>query len=341
MAKKYIYNSLGFNGENRVSTISDIQKIRAKSLEIQCLIDDFFDIFQSFSNIEGKNIKYYIIMSDRFRITNFINMFNVFQKLTEYKDVISGVEISFSSQLKYADINKLLDFLKNIDRKMELKLNISGFKCLDFIQLDLLKKSNPKVNFQIAINQSYNGKFEDNNNNDNVYDLDTTRDIKLRINDIIRLIPVGYTEVEKVLFVYKYLGKRVKYDYIIAGLDNEARNLCDKDSIYDVLFKNRGVCSGIATTFRVIMDELGIECYCIDSRTHQWNIIKINGYWYHLDLTWDLDNIKNNQELQYFLKSANFMLNVDSHETSDSNANNKYFAQKSLNKRLYNRVWAC
>lgn len=341
MSKKYIYNSFGFNGEDRVSSVSDVQRIRAKSIEIRCLVDDFFEVVKKFSNIEDKTIKYHITMADNIRITNFRNMFNTLSQLIEYKDVISMVEISFSSELKHADINKLLDFLKNIDKKMNLKLNISSFKCLNFLQLDLLKKSNPKVNFQIAVNQSYNGKFEDNNNNDNVYDLDTTRDIKLRINDIIRLIPAGYTEVEKVLFVYKYLGKRVIYDYIIAGLDNEARNLCDKDSIYDVLFKNRGVCSGIATTFRVIMDELGIECYCIDSKNHQWNIIKINGYWYHLDLTWDLDNIKNNQELQYFLKSANFMLKVESHETSDSNANNKYFAQKSLNKRLYNKVWAC
>ena len=84
MAKKYIYNSLGFNGEDRVSSVSDIQRLRTKSIEIRCLVDDFFEVVKKFSNIEDKTIKYHVAMADNIRITNFRNMFNTLSQLIEY-----------------------------------------------------------------------------------------------------------------------------------------------------------------------------------------------------------------------------------------------------------------
>ena len=57
------------------------------------------------------------------------------------------------------------------------------------------------------------------------------------------------------------------------------------------------------------MNLLGVECYYVSSElmNHGWNIIKINGEYYHVDVTWDdpvLDNFGMVNH-DYFLLSDN------------------------------------
>lgn len=144
--------------------------------------------------------------------------------------------------------------------------------------------------------------------------------------------------MEKVLFIYKYLGKKVKYDKKIGRIPTQVeRKNHDMNSIYHILFKNKGVCSDIATTFRIILNALGIECKVVSSVGHEWNVVKLNGKWYHLDLTWDLDNIKKDYSLEYFLKSESNILKDDSHQFYTWYADKDDIATRSITYSKYQK----
>lgn len=70
------------------------------------------------------------------------------------------------------------------------------------------------------------------------------------------------------------------------------------------LVERRGICGGFAWAFKYLMDEAGIPCLCVPgslrkngapgwqdgswSTTHMWNLVQINGQYYHVDATQDV-----------------------------------------------------
>ena len=59
---------------------------------------------------------------------------------------------------------------------------------------------------------------------------------------------------------------------------------------YGVLRSHNAICVGNATTFKLFMDALDIPCKIIHSTEngeHAWNIVQLDGDWYHVDLTFD------------------------------------------------------
>ncbi|MCR4601010.1 MAG: hypothetical protein K5767_04645 [Clostridia bacterium] len=59
---------------------------------------------------------------------------------------------------------------------------------------------------------------------------------------------------------------------------------------YGVLKFRTGICVGKSTTFKLFMDILDIPCQLIHSTEegeHCWNLVQIDGDWYHCDLTLD------------------------------------------------------
>lgn len=87
------------------------------------------------------------------------------------------------------------------------------------------------------------------------------------------------SDYDKIKRVYKWLCDNVEYDYSYSD-----------GSIYDALIGGKSVCSGYAGAFQVIMDALGIECYINEGKAngedHAWNIVKLDGKYYFVDVTW-------------------------------------------------------
>ncbi len=54
------------------------------------------------------------------------------------------------------------------------------------------------------------------------------------------------------------------------------------------------VCQGFSLAYIYLLNRLGIECTYVssDSMNHAWNMVKIGGQWYNVDVTWDnFDNV--------------------------------------------------
>ena len=106
------------------------------------------------------------------------------------------------------------------------------------------------------------------------------------------------SDIEKEKYVYDMIFSKCIYD--------------EKDgysgTVYGTLINHKGRCEGISKSFMWCMRELGIECMCVSGMPkwetdsvyagHSWNIIKINGKYYNLDLT--IDNMKlNDNQVNY------------------------------------------
>ena len=82
-------------------------------------------------------------------------------------------------------------------------------------------------------------------------------------------------------------------------------------SCYSLLMNTGGatVCAGYAQTFALLCNAVGLDTICVTSKTHEWNQIKINNTWYHVDATW---NDKPGMETTFYNISTEQLLALDS-----------------------------
>ena len=82
-------------------------------------------------------------------------------------------------------------------------------------------------------------------------------------------------------------------------------------SCYSLLMNAGGatVCAGYAQTFALLCNAVGLDTICVTSNTHEWNQIKINNTWYHVDATW---NDNPGMETTFYNISTEQLLALDS-----------------------------
>lgn len=64
----------------------------------------------------------------------------------------------------------------------------------------------------------------------------------------------------------------------------------DKNTIYGCLVKKQALCQGYSKAFTYLCSLAGIEAgevLGVANEEHMWNIVKMDGDYYHIDLTWD------------------------------------------------------
>ena len=88
----------------------------------------------------------------------------------------------------------------------------------------------------------------------------------------------GMTPEQIALSVHDYLILNCAYDESL------------KDTTgYDLLVSGSTVCTGYTSVFRDILNRAGVPCVSVSSESmeHTWNLVQIDGSWYHVDVTWD------------------------------------------------------
>jgi hypothetical protein len=106
----------------------------------------------------------------------------------------------------------------------------------------------------------------------------------------------------KVFLVFSYIQQSVKYDTMyIDGLKRGMKNMDISSELpFCVLgsASKRAISKGIAKAFKLIMDKSEIECQIVRGMLnitggedeYYWNIVKLNGMYYHMDASWHIDN---------------------------------------------------
>ncbi|MCR5720301.1 MAG: DUF4214 domain-containing protein [Lachnospiraceae bacterium] len=131
-------------------------------------------------------------------------------------------------------------------------------------------------------------------------------------------IPNNITDLEKVLFINDLLCRECDYD--LSGQNNQPYP-CKSYSLYGVFVDNVAVCTGYAKAFKKLCNENGIDCVIVssDHMVHAWNMVKLSGYWYHVDCTWNdpLVDTTNDYWCEGYVSHKYFLMS-DSEITSDT-----------------------
>jgi len=88
------------------------------------------------------------------------------------------------------------------------------------------------------------------------------------------------TDYNKVKTIHDYIINIVNYDETYS-----------KFSAYNALINKTAVCQGYSLLAYRMFNDAGIPCRVIEGLgnggDHAWNIVKVDGKWYNIDLTWD------------------------------------------------------
>ena len=115
-------------------------------------------------------------------------------------------------------------------------------------------------------------------------------EIDSHIRSFLSSINDSMSDYEVALRIYENIIKLVDYDTL--GLEKQKSKTVSSEvpddlrSIYGVFVNKKAVCAGYAKAMQYLLNLCGIECTYVTSSTHAWNLIKLEGDYYHLDVTW-------------------------------------------------------
>ncbi len=234
-----------------------------------------------------------------------VNNFDFFIRVLEILELKDNYAINVDSYETVKFINDHLKEKKNLtisildDYEMKDRSNISKS------QIDKVSFSLPLSyimwgidfdDFTYVSGVSYNKNAMCYNGNETI-DIDTLKRIKDIINDLKSL--GRFTDLQIIMLVSNYLQKNVEYiaenkeigkDYIYS-LDKPINHIEDEVGLIEtVLFKKYGLCTGIANSTTVLLNN---PTFRIDARTifnqgHAFNIVRYNHKYYFLDNTWNI-----------------------------------------------------
>lgn len=111
--------------------------------------------------------------------------------------------------------------------------------------------------------------------------------------DVINeVITDGMSPYEKELAIYGWMVDNLSFDSGSMQVVPDAED--NVDNPFGVLKYHQAVCVGYATTFRMFMQMLDIECMVVhdSSLSHSWDLVKLDDEWYHVDVYSDIDSSK-------------------------------------------------
>lgn len=90
------------------------------------------------------------------------------------------------------------------------------------------------------------------------------------------------SDYEKELYIHDKLAQNVTY----SDLEDLPRAYHTAEGPF---LENIGVCDGFTKTLQILYDQVGIDSIIVlgvlDGNPHAWNLVNIDGDWYHVDLT--------------------------------------------------------
>ena len=136
------------------------------------------------------------------------------------------------------------------------------------------------------------------------------------ITQILAPIDPSWSDAEKVLYLHDYLAEHCEYD--LTYENNDA---------YTALVDGITVCQGYSLAMCILCRMLDIPCYTItsDSLNHMWNVVCVDGEWYHCDSTYDdgAPDMLGHGTHMYLLQSDAVMQDDPYHAADDWN----YFSE--------------
>ena len=122
---------------------------------------------------------------------------------------------------------------------------------------------------------------------------DKDREILERCREVLgEVLTEGMSAYEMELAVHDWLVEWGSYDRTVYDNPNHRGRTGYRDP-WGMLVGGYGNCLGYSSTFQLLMDLSGVECITVvgaafgSREDHAWNMVKLDGEWYCVDVTWD------------------------------------------------------
>lgn len=135
-----------------------------------------------------------------------------------------------------------------------------------------------------------------------------------KAKEIIATMPNGLSDEKKLRWIYDYVVTNIKY---VSDLDGYMKKI--PPYVYDGLVKGETQCTGYTSSIMMLSNMVGIETLSVSGNTtqgHAWNLVKLNGKYYHCDSTGDsaiISSLPENRDKIWlnFLKSDERIFSTD------------------------------
>jgi len=151
------------------------------------------------------------------------------------------------------------------------------------------------------------------------------------------------SDLEKEKRIHDYFVQNVVYDHEALHTSKVDR-LVAAHSVIGVFAKQRGVCEGISKAAKLLFNTVDMGCIVVSGNAsfethggHAWNIVKIDGKPYHIDLTWDMANSKAGQINYDYFNLPDIAIRKDHSDFSGVPACDAWDANHFLMSGLYFR----
>lgn len=160
-----------------------------------------------------------------------------------------------------------------------------------YVKSEYSYRYNPSNNMVVSVTIKY------------AMDINTAKGQKTNYDRVVASVKsdadASWSDMEKALYINDYLARNCKYG-----------GTALKYSAYGALVEKTAVCQGYALAFLALAKELGLPCEVVTSRSadHGWNMVNINGTYYHVDATWNdpTTDLLGRARHIYFMKSTDF-----------------------------------
>ena len=167
---------------------------------------------------------------------------------------------------------------------------------------------------------SYGGDYKIGITINRAYTQDEINEINNKVDKILNEnVNNNMPPKEKIRAIHDYIIDHTEYDKL--KYENKNDDTYKSNTAYGVLIEGYGTCNGYADAMEIFLDKMNIINYKISNEEHIWNLVYLDGKWYHLDLTWDdpISDININRDT-YFLISTKTLEKInDGTHTFDKN----------------------
>lgn len=166
---------------------------------------------------------------------------------------------------------------------------------------DLLSKvfwkvcnDNPQLLYVSAT--SFSGKYADSSYStihittlkpvyDEFYDDEKIAQLNAVADEAMACLDGDMSDMEKALVLHDFVAERCAYDWQTATTGTRPHDRVG--DAYGALVEGNAVCQGYTMAYKLLLNRAGIVSTTATGVNHIWNVLCLDGEWYHVDVTWD------------------------------------------------------
>lgn len=159
-----------------------------------------------------------------------------------------------------------------------------------------------------------------------------------RAEECVSKLTPGMTEYQREQAVHDFVVARCTYDHEALEHADDWKGWWQTFTAYGALVEGKAVCEGYARAVQLLLSYAGMKSAVIrgvsENQRHMWNVVQVEGDWYHLDPTW---NDSRDQGEYFYFNLSDKQISADHQmDPPASDITQEQWAQTDQEPLLYN-----